>query len=92
MIIDNKVATEFHQIVEEPGRNPGRYQDTFTLEYDGNRWITNLTTDEMKCIDECKNGTDKEEECACDMSDTENVVDTATRKRVRKPPQRYKAK
>jgi hypothetical protein len=105
----------------------------YGLEYDGNRWITTLTTDEMKCIDECKkNGTDKEE-CACDMSDTEsvaslteaemdklirdasnkvlkvsdkpttdkptnarkkkavakvieNVVDTATSKRVRKPP------
>jgi hypothetical protein len=105
----------------------------YGLEYDGNRWITTLTTDEMKCIDECKNGTDKEE-CACDMSDTEsvaslteaevdklirdasskvlkatdkptnarkkkavakvieNVVDTTTSKRVRKPPQRYKAK
>jgi hypothetical protein len=122
----------------------------YGLEYDGNRWITTLTTDEMKCIDECKkNGTDKEDTCACDMSDTEsvaslteaevdklirdasskvlkatdkpttdkpttdkpttdkptnarkkkavakvieNVVDTATSKRVRKPPQRYKAK
>jgi hypothetical protein len=105
----------------------------YGLEYDGNRWITTLTTEEMKCIDECKNGTDKEAECACDVSDTEsvaslteaemdklirdasskvlkatdkptktkkkviekvieNVVDTATNKRVRKPPQRYKAK
>jgi hypothetical protein len=27
----------------------------------------------MKCIDDCKNGTDKEE-CACDMSDTESVA------------------
>ncbi len=100
----------------------------YGLEYDGNRWITTLTTDEMKCIDECKkNGTDKEDTCVCDMSDTEsvsslteadklirdssnkvlkatdkptnvrkkqtvekvieNVIDTATNKRVRKPPQ-----
>ena len=29
MILDNQVATEFHQIVEEPGRNPARYQHTF---------------------------------------------------------------
>ncbi len=29
MILDNNVATEFHQIVEEPGRNPARYQHTF---------------------------------------------------------------
>jgi hypothetical protein len=111
----------------------------YGLEYDGNRWITTLTTDEMKCIDECKNGTDKEDTCVCDMSDTEsvtslteaevdklirdvsskvlkatdkpttdkptntrkkkavakvieNVVDTATSKLVRKPPQRYMAK
>ena len=94
---------------------------------------TTLTTEEMKCIDECKKGNEKEDECACDASDTEsvasltdaemdklirdasnkvmntvdkptktkkkviekvieNVVDTATNKRVRKPPQRYKAK
>ena len=89
----------------------------------------------MKCIDECKKGNDKEDECACDASDTEsvaslteaemdklirdasskvlnvaekptnarkkkkvvekvieNVVDTATNKRVRKPPQRLKAR
>jgi hypothetical protein len=105
----------------------------YGLEYDGNRWITTLTTEDMKCIDECKKGTEKEDECACDVSDTEsvasltdaemdklirdasskvlkatdkptktkkkviekvieNVVDTATNKRVRKPPQRYKAK
>jgi hypothetical protein len=105
----------------------------YGLEYDGNRWITTLTTDEMKCIDECKKGNEKEDECACDASDTEsvaslteaemdklirdasnkvlnvadkptktkkkvienaieNVIDTATTKRVRKPPQRFKAK
>jgi hypothetical protein len=106
----------------------------YGLEYDGNRWITTLSTDDMRCIDECKKGTEKEDECACDASDTEsvasltdaemdklirdasnkvlkvadkqptktkkkviekvieNVVDTATTKRVRKPPQRFKAK
>ena len=105
----------------------------YGLEYNGNRWITTLTTEEMKCIDECKKGNDKEDECACDVSDTEsvaslteaemdklirdasnkvlkatdkptktkkkvieqvieNVIDTATTKRVRKVPVRFKAK
>jgi hypothetical protein len=105
----------------------------YGLEYDGNRWITTLTTEEMKCIDECKKGNEKEDECACDASDTEsvaslteaemdklirdasnkvlnvaekparkkkvekvieNVVDAATNreKRIRKPPQRLKAR
>ncbi len=98
-----------------------------------NRWITTLTTNEMECIDICKKGTEQEDVCECDVSDTESVasltddevnaliraasnkvlkvadkptkskkkviekviekvVDTATNKRVRKQPQRFKGK
>jgi hypothetical protein len=54
----------------------------YGLEYDGNRWITTFTTDEMKCIDECKkNGTDKEEECECEISDTERVASVKGQRR-----------
>jgi hypothetical protein len=48
----------------------------YGLEYksEENRWITILTTDEMKCIDVCKKGTEKEVVCECEVSDTERVV------------------
>jgi hypothetical protein len=107
----------------------------YGLEYkvDENRWITTLTTNEMRCMDDCKKGTEKEVVCECEVSDTESVasltdaemdklirdasnkvmksvdkptkakkkviekviekvVDTASNKRVRKQPQRFKAK
>jgi hypothetical protein len=100
----------------------------YGLEYkeEENRWITTLTTDEMKCIDVCKKGNDKEDdtESVASLTDAEmdklirdasvkvlkvadkptkakkkviekvieKVVDTATNKRVRKPPQRFKAR
>ena len=107
----------------------------YGLEYksEENRWITTLTTNEMECIDICKKGTEQEDVCECELSDTESVasltdaemdklirdasnkvlkvadkptkskkkviekviekvVDTATNKRVRKQPQRYKGK
>jgi hypothetical protein len=44
----------------------------YGLEYQENRWITTLTTDEMKCIDECKKGNDREDKE--DVSDTESVA------------------
>jgi hypothetical protein len=51
----------------------------YGLEYKDDRWITTLTTDEMRCIDECKKGNDKEgndkeDACACDVSDTDSVA------------------
>jgi hypothetical protein len=107
----------------------------YGLEYksEENRWITTLTTNEMECIDICKKGTEQEDVCECELSDTESVaslteaemdklirdasnkvlkvadkptkpkkkviekviekvVDTATNKRVRKPPTRLKAR
>jgi hypothetical protein len=99
----------------------------YGLEYksEENIWITTLTTDEMRCIDECKT-TDKEDdtESVASLTDDEmdklirdvsvkvlkvadkptkskkkviekvieKVVDTVTNKRVRKPPQRFKAR
>jgi hypothetical protein len=41
----------------------------YGLEYKDGLWITTLTTDEMRCIDDCK---DKKDDCACD--DTESVA------------------
>jgi hypothetical protein len=100
----------------------------YGLEYksEENRWITTLTTDEMKCIDVCKKGNDKEDDTESVVSLTdaemdqlirdasnkvlkvadkptkskkkviekviEKIVETASNKRVRKPPQRFKAK
>ena len=100
----------------------------YGLEYksEENRWITTLTTDEMKCIDVCKKGNDKEDdtESVASLTDVEmdklirdasnkvlkvadkptkskrkviekvieKIVDTATNKRVRKVPVRFKAK
>ncbi len=48
----------------------------YGLEYksEENRWITTLTTNEMECIDVCKKGTEKEDACECEVSDTESVV------------------
>jgi hypothetical protein len=48
----------------------------YGLEYkaDENRWITTLTTDEMRCMDACKKGDDKEDACACDDSDADSVA------------------
>jgi hypothetical protein len=42
----------------------------YGLEYEDNRWITTLTTDQMDCIDACKKGDDKEDACACDDTDS----------------------
>ncbi len=44
----------------------------YGLEYKDNRWITTFTTDQMDCIDACKKETEKEDDCACEVSDTEN--------------------
>jgi len=48
----------------------------YGLEYksEENRWITTLTTNEMECIDVCRNGTEKEDVCECEVSDTESVA------------------
>ena len=48
----------------------------YGLEYkvEENRWIATLTTDEMRCIDVCKKGTEKEVGCECEVSDTESVA------------------
>ena len=48
----------------------------YGLEYkvEENRWITTLTTDEIRCIDVCKKGTEKEVACECEVSDTESVA------------------
>ena len=48
----------------------------YGLEYksEENRWITTLTTNEMECIDICKKGTEQEDVCECDVSDTESVA------------------
>ena len=43
----------------------------YGLEYKDGRWITTLTTDEMRCIDDCK---EKKDDCACDDSDTDSVA------------------
>ena len=100
----------------------------YGLEYkeEENRWITTLTTDEMRCIDDCKKGTDKEDdtESVASLTDAEmdklirdasrkvlnvadkptkskkkviekvieKVVEKASNKRVRKPPNRLKAR
>jgi hypothetical protein len=40
----------------------------YGLEYKDGLWITTLTTDEARCIDDCK----KKDDCACD--DTDSVV------------------
>jgi len=100
----------------------------YGLEYreEENRWITTLTTDEMRCIDDCKKATDKEDdtESVASLTDAEmdklirdasnkvlkvadkptkvkkkviekvieKIVDTASNKRVRKVPVRFKPK
>ena len=48
----------------------------YGLEYkvEENRWITTLTTNEMECIDVCKKGTEKEDTCECEETDTESVA------------------
>ena len=48
----------------------------YGLEYEveENRWITTLTTNEMKCINVCKKGTEKEVVCESEVSDTESVT------------------
>lgn len=48
----------------------------YGLEYksEENRWITTLTTNEMECIDVCRKGTEKEDVCECEVSDTESVA------------------
>ena len=45
----------------------------YGLEYksEENRWIKTLTTDEMECIDVCK---EKKDDCVCEVSDTESVA------------------
>jgi hypothetical protein len=48
----------------------------YGLEYktEENRWVTTLTTNQMECIDVCRKGTEKEDVCECEVSDTESVA------------------
>ena len=53
----------------------------YGLEYkaDESRWITTLTTDEMKCIDVCKKGNDKEDDTESVASLTDAEMDQLIR-------------
>ena len=44
-----------------------------------NRWVTTLTTDEMRCIDDCKKGTDKEDDTESVASLTDAEMDKLIR-------------
>ena len=58
----------------------------YGLEYkpDENRWITTLTTDEMRCIDDCKKGTEKEDDTESFASLTDAEMDKLIRDASRK--------
>jgi hypothetical protein len=61
-------------------------------------WYSTLKTEEVKCIDECKKKTDKVADKPTKTKKKviekviEKIVETANNKRVRKPPQRFKAR
>jgi hypothetical protein len=51
----------------------------YGLEYKDDRWITTLTTDEMRCIDACKKGDDKEDDTESVASLTDAEMDKLIR-------------
>ena len=80
-----------------------RLKDATKVKYrlekdDKGLWYSTLKTEEVKCIDECKKKTDKVPDKPTKAKKKviekviEKVVDTATNKRSRKVPDRFKAK